>query len=101
MIVGCSFDADDDARTAWKQHDVYRDALRFIVEPCRVHVNFAITLLELQWPKRWVTDLSFDRQTLQGAYDLLTAAWRFRTNSIQLALPFDGKPAGTEARMQV
>ena len=100
MIVACYFDGDDDAKTAWEQHDVYWDALRLIVERCRDHVNFAIILLELQWPERWATDFSCDHRTLQRAHDLLAATWRFRTNSIQLALPFDGKRAGAKERMQ-
>jgi hypothetical protein len=31
---------------------------------------------------------------------LLAAAWRYRTNSIQLALPFNGKSGGAQERME-
>lgn len=99
MIVGNYFDGDEDRTTAWAQHDVYGKALDIIVTGCREHVTFAIDLLGLQWPKQWTTDFRYDHRTLQGAHDLLAAAWRFRTNSIQPVLPFGGEDQGHEQQM--
>lgn len=99
MIVGCLFDGDEDTRTSWEQHDVYQTALDLIVSGCRDHVTFAVTLLELPWPERWPMDGPYDHRTLQHAHDILAAAWRHRTDSIQLSLPFDGIPCSTAKQM--
>ena len=53
MIVGRSFDGDDDDRTKWDQHDVYPRALSIIVDGCRAHVRFAVNLLEVSFPGLW------------------------------------------------
>ena len=56
MIVGRSFDGDDDDRTKWDQHDVYPRALSIIVDGCRAHVRFAVNLLEVSFPARWQSE---------------------------------------------
>lgn len=100
MIVGRYFDGDDDMDTAWDQHGVYYEALRLIAEGCNSQLNFAMQLLEIQGPQRWGRDLRFDHRTLQHAHDLLAAAWRFRTDSVQPCLPFDGQEATGAERME-
>lgn len=34
MIVGTTFDGDDDNHLAWLQHDVYHNALGIIISMC-------------------------------------------------------------------
>ena len=41
MIVGSFFDGDDDEQVAWKQHDVYGNALQIIVGTCNRLTWFA------------------------------------------------------------
>ena len=88
MIVGPFFDDDVDMEIAWKQHDVYSDALWIIVSQCNRYTEFARRLLDNADLPEWVAVDSFDHRTLQHAHDLLAAVWRFRKNLRQLQLPF-------------
>lgn len=87
MIVASFFEGDDDYEVAQKQHDVYGDALGVVVSTCNRHTRLARALLNDQAHPVWGTVERFDHRTLQGAHDLLAAAWRFRHDSKQLELP--------------
>ena len=92
MIVGgACFTGDTNRRVAWKQHDVYHEALWIIVTLCNRYTNFARLLLDDVDHPRWGTVDRFDHRTLQSAHDLLAAAWRFRSDFGQARLPLDGK----------
>ncbi|MEQ8652020.1 MAG: hypothetical protein RIC87_06110 [Kiloniellales bacterium] len=87
MIVGTYFDGDDDMELAWKQHDVYGQALGIVVGTCNRFALFAVALLGDSGHKEWGRIEGCDHRTLQGAHDLLAAAWRFREGSRQGELP--------------
>lgn len=86
MIVCRPFLGEDDTAIAWKQHDVYREALRVIVRGCNKLTRFAKALLDDTSHPKWGEVGSYDHRTLQSAHDLLAAAWRFRTDMRQLEL---------------
>ena len=96
MIVGSYFDGDDDTGLAWKQHDVYGQALQIMVSTCNRYAAFAKgvlddiskTLLRDINHHEWGNIYRCDHRTLQDAHDLLAAAWRFRHDFRQGALPF-------------
>lgn len=94
MIVGRPFLGEDDSAIAWKQHDVYWDALRVIVRGCNKLTRFAKTLLDDPFHPEWGEVGSYDHRTLQDAHDLLAAVWRFRTDLRQLELSLEraGEP---------
>ena len=91
MIVAPFFKGDMDMEVASKQHDVYGQALWIIVRKCNLYAEFARRLLDDADHSEWGTVESFDHRTLQGAHDLLAAAWRCRYDFRQLELPFVNK----------
>lgn len=93
MIVAPFFEDDWNQALRWIQHDAYDDALRIIVGTCREHVASAMSLLQVGWPKQWPTELRFDHRTIQGAHDILAAAWRHSTTPAQTVLPLSAPPA--------
>jgi hypothetical protein len=100
LIVGQMFENDDDDELAWKQHDVYDQALIIIVSCCNQLVSFAKSVLQDTVHDEWGTCNHFDHRVLQGAHDTLAAAWRFRNDARQFTLPFDppSKPVPAEER---
>ena len=86
MWVAPLFDDDVDMEVAWKQHDVYSDALWTIVSQCNRYTEFARRLLDDVDHTEWIAVDSFDHRTLQHAHDLLAAVWRFRNNLRQSEL---------------
>ena len=93
MIDGNCFDGDDDDAVAQLQHDVYREALRIIVSTCNQYAVFARGVLNDTRHLDWGTVRTFDHRTLQGAHDLLAAAWRHRSDYRQPELPFEAEEA--------
>ena len=89
MIVGSFFDGDDDEQAAWKQHDVYGEALRIIVGTCNRLTWFARGVLHDSQHEDWGKEVSLDHRTLQGAHDLLAGAWRFKNDLRQRTLAFE------------
>lgn len=89
MIVGASFEGDWDDVLKWKQHDVYGNALGIIVATCREHVSRAASLLEVERPRQWETDVQIDHRTLQDAHDILAAVWRHATSPAQASPPLE------------
>lgn len=88
MIVGSYFEDDGDNTLAWKQHDVYSNALSIIVSTCNRFARFSIDVLNDTEHDEWGQVERFDHRTLQGAHDLLAAVWRFSNDSRQECLPF-------------
>ena len=76
MLVYRRFDGDD-VDLAWNQHAVYWEALGIIVGRCNALTRFAIRLLEDTAHSEWGTASSSDHRCLQGAHDILAAAWRY------------------------
>ena len=91
MIVGSYFEGDVDMEVAWKQHDVYQQALGIIVSQCNLYTEFARTLLDDADHPEWGTVERFDHRTIQNAHDLLAAVWRFQNDFRQAGLPFVDK----------
>lgn len=91
MWVLPRFDGDVDMEVADKQHDVYGHALWIIVRKCNLYAEFARSLLDDDDHPEWGTVESFDHRTLQGAHDLLAAAWRFRNDFRESEMPFMDK----------
>jgi len=89
LIVGRYYDGDGDMDLAWKQHDVYGQALGIISSTCNRYAAFAKALLEDTGHNDWGKIDRFDHRTLQDCHDLLAAAWRFRNDSCQGKLPFE------------
>ena len=89
MIVAALFEGDDDSEVAWKQHDVYGDALAIIVSTCNRHARFACAVLNDADHPDWGTLECSDHRTIQDAHDLLAAAWRFLNDFRQPQLPFE------------
>lgn len=92
MIVGTFFDGDDDTEIAWKQHDVYGEALGAIIQVSNRLTLFAKSLLDDRCNANWGTIGTCDHRTLQGAHDILAAAWRFQNDSRQLTLLLERRP---------
>ena len=92
MIVGTFFDGDDDAEIAWKQHDVYGEALGAIIQVGNRLTLFAKSLLDDKAHASWGTIETCDHRTLQGAHDILAAAWRFQNDFRQSDLPLERRP---------
>lgn len=100
MIVGTTFEGDDDNHLAWLQHDVYRDALGIIISMCNSYARFARDLLDDQTHPEWGTVERCDHRTLQGAHDLLAGAWRYHNDCRQPDLPFtDSNPDHSAQRL--
>ena len=89
VIVGRSFEGDDDDFMKWRQHDVYGDALRIIVSSCKAHSENAAALLQTTLPAGWQLGPTFDHRVLQGCHDILAAAWRCEANSAQGVLTLE------------
>lgn len=85
---------------AWRQHDVYDDALRVIVRTCYNYARFARRLLEDERHEAWAEIGGFDHRTLQWAHDLLAAVWRHDNFPQQASFAFvEGTETGDiEAR---
>jgi len=77
MIVGRMFEGFDDLEIAWRQHDEYEAALNVISTSCNDLAIFAHDLLKVTTEPKWGTITKFDHRSLQGAHDLLAAAWRY------------------------
>lgn len=94
MIVGSYFEDDYAMDVAWKQHDVYGEALGIIVSRCNRLARFSNAVLDHPGPEGWGRIERFDHRTLQLAHDLLAAAWRFQEDFQPRLLPFrNPKPA--------
>lgn len=89
MIVGSFFEGDDDSDVAWRQHDVYPDALGIMIETCNRLTRFARTVLDDKLHESWGYIARCDHRALQLAHDLLAAAWRFRYDMRQAELPLE------------
>jgi len=89
MIVGSYFDGDEDMELAWKQHDAYHQALGLIIRTCNRFARIARAILDDQVHEKWGTIETCDHRTLQGAHDLLAAAWRMQNDFRQGVLPFE------------
>ena len=100
MIVGKYFDGDDDAFVAWRQHDVYYQALGIMVGTCIRYASFARKLLRDEAHEDWgrVRADGYDHRTMQWTHDLLAAAWRFQNDFRQQPLPLD--PAHGERQIE-
>ena len=83
---------------AGKQHDVYSEALWIIVRQCNLYAEFARRVLDDADHPEWGTVKSFDHRTIQNSHDLLAAAWRFRNDFRQAALPFVDKKSLDEVQ---
>jgi hypothetical protein len=90
VIVGEFFDGDDDTEIARKQHDVYHHGLGILIEGCNRYARFARALLNDAGHEDWGQIRECDHLTLQGAHDLIAAAWRFRHDLRQGSLPLGG-----------
>ena len=88
MIIGSFFGGDEDKALANMQHDVYGYALRIIVRTCNRFARFSIAVLNDTEHHEWGQVEECDHRTLQGAHDLLAAAWRYSNDSRQGTLPF-------------
>ncbi len=97
MIVGSYFEDDYAMDVAWKQHDVYGEALGIIVSRCNRLARFSITVLDDSGHEEWGRIERFDHRTLQLAHDLLAAAWRFREDFQPRLLPFREAEPGVPA----
>ena len=91
MYVIPFFEDDVDMEVAWKQHDVYSQALGIIVSQCNLYAEFTRRLLDDADHPEWGTVERFDHRTLQHAHDLLAAVWRFRHDLRQPGLAFVDK----------
>jgi hypothetical protein len=89
MIVGKYFEGDDDTAVAWRQHDVYHQALGIMVGTCMRYASFARKLLRDEKHEDWGSVNRYDHRTIQWAHDLLAAAWRFQNDFRQQPLSFD------------
>lgn len=96
LIVGAFFQGDDDTEVAWKQHDVYHQGLGILIGTCNRLAQFAKLLLDDKTHLEWGSVRTCDHRTLQGAHDLLAAAWRFRNVSRQGSSPFDRETRSVE-----
>jgi hypothetical protein len=76
MIVGDMF-PDDNLDLAWKQHDVYREALEIIVQRTNRFCRAARHVLRDERHSSWGTVVRVDHRTLQVAHDIVAAAWRW------------------------
>lgn len=92
MIVGTFFDGDDDTEVVWKQHDVYEEALSAIIQVSNRLTLFAKSLLDDRCHANWGTIKTCDHRALQGAHDILAAAWRFQNDLRQSELPLERRP---------
>lgn len=92
MIVGKFFEGDDDSEIAWKQHDIYDQALGTIIQTCNHLTRFARSLLDEKEHAAWGSIEDCDHRTLQGAHDLLAAVWRFRHDVRQAELLLERRP---------
>ena len=90
MIIAPQFQGDDGRSLANAQHDVYGDALLILIETCNRFARLARTLLDDTEHNDWgrIDGRDCDHRTLQGAHDLLAAAWRYETSARQRKLPF-------------
>jgi hypothetical protein len=77
MIVCSEFDGDDQ-NVAWRQHDVYNSALEIIVTGTNRFTLAARHVLKDQGHASWGRIQRVDHRTLQGAHDILAAAWRWK-----------------------
>jgi hypothetical protein len=92
VIVGKYFEGDDDTEIAWKQHDVYGQALGAIIQTCNGLTLFAKALFHPETHSEWGTIESCDHRTLQAAHDILAATWRFRHDMRQAEFPLEKRP---------
>lgn len=88
MIVAELFQGDDDTEIAWKQHDVYNQALQIIVGTCQSYARFARRLLNDQDHDPWGYVEKFGHKAIQSSHDLLAAVWRYKNDLRQNELPF-------------
>jgi hypothetical protein len=88
MIIAPRYHGDEAIPAMQQQHDAYGAALQIIVGGIQDHERSAAHILG-QPP---LPDLpsQFDHRTLQDAHDLLAAAWRWRSDVVQIGLPFAG-----------
>jgi len=88
VIVGRYFEGDD-KKVAWKQHDVYYEALGIIISTCNKHVNTARAILQTSVRPGWGSVETCDHRTLQDAHDRLAAVWRSQNDFRQSSLISD------------
>ena len=88
MIIGSYFEGDENTELASKQHDVYDNTIGIITSTCNRFARFSIAVLNDTGHRNWGQVETFDHRTLQGAHDLLAAAWRFVNDSRQESLAF-------------
>jgi len=77
MIVDSEFDGDDQV-VAWRQHDVYKSALKIIVLGTNRFTSVARHVLKDEGHASWGKIERVDHRTLQDAHDILAAAWRWQ-----------------------
>ena len=96
MIVGACFDGDTDRHAMDMQDHAYHEALWAIVTACQNLAHASRIILGGDPAEAPPLIRSFDHRTLQGAHDLLAAAWRCRHRPAQGALPLSGAPPWPE-----
>ena len=87
MIIAELFDGDSIA-IAREQHNCYNKALIIIRGECRRMAILSCEILEISVPKSIQYTGPIDHRSLQWAHDLLAAAWRYRSNAMQLTLAY-------------
>lgn len=90
MIVGHSFQGDDDTDFAWtEQHVVYYQALGLIFSVLKERWRYAALIIG---DAKHLFDLDItdcDHRDIQNIHDIFAAAYRFRINTRQVSLDFD------------
>lgn len=75
MIV-CEYFEGDDIDFAWKQHDVYAEAIDIILQNCAHQIRNACVVTGID-PFEFASFGSLDHRTIQHTHDLLAAVFRF------------------------
>lgn len=90
MWVADYFHGDNDpsTRISWIQNEVYKDALRIIVDGSLGHIRAAHSLVGSEHPDNLNRFGKFDHRTLQLAHDVIAAAWRYHCLITEMPLFF-------------
>lgn len=75
------FEGDNNDVIMWKQHDIYNNALTEILSGADRLGCFSRAVLDLSPVRDW--SLNCDHRTIQGAHDILAAAWRYKFCNVQ------------------
>ncbi len=87
MIIAPKFDGDDWLELQRAQHDTYGEALRILVERCRIAFKNAVVVTaafdDPIYDTLLVMSDRIDHRTMQNAHDHLAAAWRKKNRFVQ------------------